>query len=43
MKESMQVGQAWGKAIAPKLGPRLESRLKREGFHNQNGHLEKSL
>ena len=32
MNESMQVGQAWGHGIAPKLGPRLESRLKREGF-----------
>jgi hypothetical protein len=35
MNACMQVGQAWGKAIEPGLGPRLESRLKREGFDNQ--------
>jgi hypothetical protein len=43
MNECMQAGQAWGKAMAPGLGPRLESRLKREGFDNQNRFLEKSL
>lgn len=34
MNECMQVGQAWGKSIAPALVPRLESRLKRDGFDN---------
>ncbi len=32
MNECMKVGQDWGQRIIPNLMPRLESRLKREGF-----------
>lgn len=35
MGECMQVGQAWGEGIAPQIVPRLESRLKREGFDDK--------
>jgi len=35
MNECMKVGQDWGQGIVPKLVPRLESRLKREGFNDQ--------
>ena len=35
MNDCMQVGQAWGKSIAPRLVPRLESRLKREGYDDK--------
>ena len=35
MNECMQVGQAWGKDLAPGLVPRLESRLKKEGFEDK--------
>lgn len=32
VNECMQAGQAWGQGLGPKLLPRLESRLKREGI-----------
>ncbi|WP_243374885.1 DUF2059 domain-containing protein [Geotalea sp. SG265] len=32
MQECMQAGQAWGERISPVLAPRLESRLKQEGY-----------
>jgi len=35
MNECIKVGQDWGQEILPKLFPRLESRLKREGFGDQ--------
>lgn len=32
LNECMQVGKAWGEGLTPKVLPRLEARLKREGF-----------
>jgi len=32
MSECMGVGQAWGRRFATEIGPRLESRLKKEGL-----------
>ena len=31
MSDSMQMGAAWGQSLAPKIGPRVRARLKKEG------------
>ena len=35
MNECLKAGQEWGQGIIPNLMPRLEARLKQEGFSGQ--------